>query len=135
MSERVIVTTAEVTEIYRNLPDSVEVDKKAHADSLKEMIKDKFNADDVVVTNVQEFQLQGLRDQMDDDVVTNVQESVTEEKIEIEDRAISENEVMIAVQKVLIELGFEPLGKEVNMVFDAIEKVPTLEEFKVSYKV
>ena len=51
-----------------------------------------------------------------------------EKKIEIKDRVISENETKLAIQKVFIELGFEPLGKEVNMVVDAIEKIPSAEK-------
>lgn len=51
-----------------------------------------------------------------------------EKNFEIKDRVISENETKLAIQKVFIELGFEPLGKEVNMVVDAIEKIPSAEK-------
>lgn len=47
------------------------------------------------------------------------------EKMEIEDRLLSENAVMIAVQKALIEMGYEPLDERVMGVYKAIENTPT----------
>ena len=72
MGERVITTTIEVTKIYNDdIAPHLRVDKKAYADELKEKIRKALKADNVVVTNVQEFQLQGLRDQMEDVDVLN----------------------------------------------------------------
>ena len=51
-----------------------------------------------------------------------------EKNFEIKHRPISEDKAKLAIQQVFIELGFEPLGIEVLMAFDAIEKVPTLEK-------
>ena len=47
------------------------------------------------------------------------------EKIKTEDRLLSENAVMIAVQKALIEMGYEPLDNRVMGVYKAIENTPT----------
>lgn len=48
------------------------------------------------------------------------------EKMEIEDRLLSENAVMKAVQKALIEMGYEPLDDSVMGVYKAIENVPSV---------
>lgn len=42
------------------------------------------------------------------------------------DRLISEDNALKAVQRACIELGFEPLGKEVNAICSELEKVPTV---------
>lgn len=55
MSERTIITTVEITEVIKNLPECLVINKKSFADGRKYAIKDALNADDVVVTNVQEF--------------------------------------------------------------------------------
>jgi len=47
------------------------------------------------------------------------------EKMEKEDRLLSESAVMIAVQKALIEMGYEPLDDRVMGVYKAIENTPT----------
>ena len=56
MVERTVITTAEITKIYKSdIPAGVRVDKKALGNEQKEIIKKALKADDVVVTNVQEF--------------------------------------------------------------------------------
>ena len=50
------------------------------------------------------------------------------EKMRKEDRLLSESAVMKAVQKALIEMGYEPLGDEVQKVFEAIDNVKELAE-------
>lgn len=55
MSERTVITTMEVTHILRDFPEENTIDKKASAESMKEAVKRVLDADDVVVTNVQEF--------------------------------------------------------------------------------
>ena len=57
MSERTIITTVEVTKIYKDLPECYELNKKVWGDGTKEIVKDALDADDVVVTKVQEFSL------------------------------------------------------------------------------
>ena len=59
MSEITIITTMEVTKIYKDVPECFELDKKEFADGQKDIVKDALDADDVVVTNVQEFVLEG----------------------------------------------------------------------------
>lgn len=48
----------EVTKIYKDVPEWFKIDKKAFADGQKYIVKDALDADDVVVTNVQEFVLE-----------------------------------------------------------------------------
>lgn len=72
MSERVITTTVEVTKVYRDVPECFENDKTKYADSMKNRVKDATDADNVVVLDVHEVELQGLRDQMDDEFKDNV---------------------------------------------------------------
>ena len=55
MSERTIITTLEVTKIYKHLPECFDLDKKAWGNGMAEITKYALDADDVVVTNVQEF--------------------------------------------------------------------------------
>lgn len=47
------------------------------------------------------------------------------EKMAKEDRLLKESEVILAVQKAIIELGYEPLGDKQNKIYEAIEGVPT----------
>lgn len=55
------------------------------------------------------------------------------EEVKVEDRLVSENAVMMAVQKALIELGYEPLDERIKGVYEAIENVPTaIEKIKVT---
>lgn len=48
------------------------------------------------------------------------------EKMEKEDRLLSESAVMKAVQKEFIEMGYEPLDERVMGVYKAIENVPAV---------
>jgi hypothetical protein len=56
MSERTIITTLEVTKVYKHLPECFDLDKKAWGNGMAEITKDALDSDDVVVTNVQEFE-------------------------------------------------------------------------------
>ncbi len=69
MREITIITNLQITQIYKDVPEDFEIDKKMYADGQKEIVKELLDADDVVVTNVHEVELQGLRDQMDDEFV------------------------------------------------------------------
>lgn len=69
MSERVITTTIQITKVYRDVPECFENDKTKYGESMKNRVKDATYADNVVVLDVHEVELQGLRDQMDDEVI------------------------------------------------------------------
>lgn len=126
MSERVITTTIQITKVYRDVSECFENDKTKYGEIMKNRVKDATDADNVVVLDVHEVELQGLRDQMDDMFIHKSVDAEAEkiiEKMKKDDRLISQMDVMKAVQKVLINLGYEPLGEEVNQAFDAIERV------------
>lgn len=55
MSERTIITTIEITDIYKNVPEDKELKTTKYVEDIKQAVKDVIDADDVVVTNVQEF--------------------------------------------------------------------------------
>lgn len=55
MSEITIITTVEVTKVYKGVPRDFQNDKTRYGNSMKNRIKKAEHADDVVVTNVQEF--------------------------------------------------------------------------------
>ena len=55
MSERTIITTIEVKTTYKDVPKCFQLDKEQIANIQSIAIKRELNADDVVVTNVQEF--------------------------------------------------------------------------------
>ncbi len=57
MSERTIITTIEITDIYKNVPEDKELKTTKYVEDIKQAVKDVVDADDVVVTNVQEFVL------------------------------------------------------------------------------
>lgn len=59
MSEKTIITTIEVTKVYKDVPECFEIDKTKYGDSMKNRIKKAEHADDVVVTNVQVFEIGG----------------------------------------------------------------------------
>lgn len=59
MSERTIIATVEITDVIQNVPESFAVDKEIYAGTLAEETKKALNVDDVVVTNVQEFEQMG----------------------------------------------------------------------------
>lgn len=57
MKETTIITTVEITKVYRKVPKCYANDKTVYGNAMKEKIKDITGADDVVVTNVQEFEM------------------------------------------------------------------------------
>lgn len=126
MGEREVVTTIEVTKIYRGVPEEFDNDKVQCGENIRKKVEKALDVDNVRVLKVQEIQLQGLRDQMDDVFIDKSVDAEAEkiiEKMKKDDRLISQMDVMEAVQKVLINLGYEPLGEEVNQAFDAIESI------------
>lgn len=52
MSERTVITTIEITDV---LSEDSKFNKEVWGKTTANMIKEKIDADDVVVTNVQEF--------------------------------------------------------------------------------
>lgn len=56
MSELTVITTVEITDILRNVSEGHRMDKKEWVKVVPELIKSTFNCDDVVVTNIQEFE-------------------------------------------------------------------------------
>ena len=60
MSERTIITTIEVTKIYKNVSDDFEIDKTKYGKNmmkrLAKKMKKKVYADDVSLGNVQVFE-------------------------------------------------------------------------------
>jgi hypothetical protein len=57
MSEITVITNLQITKIYKDVPECFEIDKTRYGEMMKERIKKAEHADDVVVTNVQEFVL------------------------------------------------------------------------------
>lgn len=57
MRELTIITTIEITDIYKNVPEDKELKTTKYVEDIKQAVKDVIDADDVVVTNVQEFVL------------------------------------------------------------------------------
>ena len=55
MSERTIITTIEVTQILKDVPECFETDKEQIKKDTIVNVKAALGADDVVVTNVQDF--------------------------------------------------------------------------------
>lgn len=66
MGEREVVITIEVTKIYRGVPEEFDNDKVQCGENIRKKVEKALDADNVVVSDVHEIQLQGLRDQMDD---------------------------------------------------------------------
>lgn len=58
MKETTIITTVEITEVLKNMPDDYTVDKKSIAEYTKKKIGEVISADDIVVANVQEFEME-----------------------------------------------------------------------------
>ncbi len=58
MREITVITTVEITKIYKEVPECFDLNKKAFADGQKDIVKEALDADDVIVTNVQEFELE-----------------------------------------------------------------------------
>jgi hypothetical protein len=57
MKETTVITTVEITEVFKDVPECFLLDKNAIKATTAEVIKDGMNVDDVVVTNVQEFRM------------------------------------------------------------------------------
>jgi hypothetical protein len=55
--EKTIITTVEITEVYKDVPKCFALNKEAEANHIKQKVKEALNVDDVVVTNVQEFEI------------------------------------------------------------------------------
>ena len=55
--EVTVITTVEITKVYKDVPECFVADKDAIKATTEEVIKDGMNVDDVVVTNVQEFRM------------------------------------------------------------------------------
>ena len=58
MKETTIITTVEITVVIKDMPECFTVDKKAIAEYTKKKIGDVISADDIVVANVQEFEME-----------------------------------------------------------------------------
>ena len=57
MKETTIITTVELIEVIKDMPECFTLDKEAEANHIKQKVKEALNVDDVVVTNVQEFRI------------------------------------------------------------------------------
>lgn len=55
--EVTVITTVEITEVYKDVPECFLLDKDAIKATTASVIKDGMSVDDVVVTNVQEFRM------------------------------------------------------------------------------
>lgn len=55
MREVEVITTIQITDIHRNAPDDFSVDKKEWAKLIANDVKTTIGADNILVTNVQEF--------------------------------------------------------------------------------
>ena len=60
MSEITVVTTMEVTKVYKGVPECFEIDKTRYGECMKNRIEKAEHADGVVVTNVQVFERGGV---------------------------------------------------------------------------
>lgn len=69
MGEREVITTIEVTKIYRGVPEEFDNDKVQCGENIRKKVEKALDVDNVRVVKVQEIQLQGLRDQMDDEFI------------------------------------------------------------------
>lgn len=58
MKETTIITTVYITEVIKDMPECFTLDKEAEANHIKKKVKEALNVDDVVVTNVQEFEME-----------------------------------------------------------------------------
>lgn len=56
MSELTYITTVEITDIHKNVPEGCRRNKEEWAKYVKKQLKHFLNVDDVVVTNIQEFE-------------------------------------------------------------------------------
>lgn len=55
--ERTVITTMEITMVYKDVAQSFGLVREEIANIQKQLVKAELNADDVVITNVQEFVL------------------------------------------------------------------------------
>ena len=55
--EVTVITTVQITEVYKDVPECFVEDKDAIKATTEDVIKERMNVDDVVVTNVQEFRI------------------------------------------------------------------------------
>lgn len=55
MSERTIITTIEITKVYKDVPTYLLMDKEERKQAYERLVKNLLDADDVVVTNMQDF--------------------------------------------------------------------------------
>lgn len=55
MTERTVIATIEVTKIHKDIADDAILEKEEVIENIKEEVKKALDADDVVVTNMQEF--------------------------------------------------------------------------------
>lgn len=56
--EVTVITTVEITEVLKDMPNDYTVDKKAIAEFVKRKIGEVISADDILVANVQEFEME-----------------------------------------------------------------------------
>lgn len=56
--EVTVITTVEITEVYKDVPECFLADKDAIKATIADVIKDGMSVDDVVVANVQVFELE-----------------------------------------------------------------------------
>ena len=57
MSERTVITTIEITDVQKNVPECYELNKEEWGKKIKKDIESVIDADGVVVAKVQEFVL------------------------------------------------------------------------------
>ena len=53
-----VITTVEITQVYKDVPECFVADKEAIKATIADVIKDGMSVDDVVVANVQVFELE-----------------------------------------------------------------------------
>ena len=58
MKETTIITTVEIAEVIKDAPECFTVGNKEIAEYVKRKIGEVISADDIVVTNVQEFEME-----------------------------------------------------------------------------
>jgi len=58
MKEITVITNLQITKIYKDVSECFELDKNSYAEGQKLIVENAMDADDVIVTNVQEFELE-----------------------------------------------------------------------------
>ena len=61
MKETTIITTVEITEVHKEANDCFAIDKDAVSKRVSDILRDVLSADSVVVTNVQQFDMDNSR--------------------------------------------------------------------------